>query len=65
MSKGIRMRNLTLDEKISIKGILINTGFKGKEMVKLTMEAAIHYWSMRFGYRSPIAHYAKIRTHKI
>ena len=57
--ENLSMRNLTLHEKITIKGILISAGYKGKEMVKLTTRSAIHYWSMKFGYLS-INNYAKI-----
>ena len=51
------MRKLTLHEKITFKGILHKRGLKGKEITKLTMRSAIHYWGMVFGYH-PIKEYA-------
>ena len=41
------MRNLTLDEKISIKGKLVRKGVTG--IPALTMENAVFYWNRCYG----------------
>jgi hypothetical protein len=44
------MRDLTLHEKISIKGCLVKKFGSGhREVAMLDMRSAIHYWTMLFG----------------
>lgn len=50
------MRNLTLNEKISIKGILEWFGISGEEVAKGDMKEFLHYWGMIF------CHYRSIKT---
>jgi len=42
------MRKLTLDEKISLKGIF---AYKGMHIPKLNMELAVALWGWACGYR--------------
>jgi hypothetical protein len=49
------MRPLTLNEKISLKGIFAK---RGLILPKLTMPSAVHFWDMLFGYK-PISKYYK------
>lgn len=49
------MRNLTLNEKITIKGKFEK---KGIYLPKLNMRSAVHFWYMCFA--GPICEYAKI-----
>lgn len=44
------MRALTLDEKISLKGVFARRGVS--PLPCLTMEDALFYWSYLFGYKS-------------
>lgn len=41
------MRKLTLDEKISLKGMIANKGIKG--MAGMDMKAILHYWYICYG----------------
>ena len=55
------MRDLTLHEKISIKGVLSRPGgLRGSELVKLTMSTALHYWKMLHGFK-PLGSYYKLK----
>lgn len=53
------MRPLTLNEKISIKGVLHRRGVRGAALVTLTMRSAGHYWNMCV--RGPLAYYYKVK----
>ena len=55
------MRALTLDEKITIKGLLARKpGFSGPLLAKAGMREMLHYWRMCYG--KSIALYYKIPT---
>ena len=43
------MRNLSLDEKISIKGKLASKGLPSAFLARLDMAAAVRYWWSFFG----------------
>lgn len=42
---GDKMRQLTLNEKISIKGVLVRYGLSRESLLRLDMESAIWFWS--------------------
>lgn len=54
------MRNLTIDEKITLKGILHR--YNIMRIPKLTMRQAIHYWNYISG--KSIAYYPKKLNYK-
>jgi hypothetical protein len=43
------MRELTLHEKITLKGILCKRFAHQASIPRLDMRAALHYWNMMFG----------------
>lgn len=54
------MRVLTLNEKITIKGILKKGGYSSGQLCRLTTDCALYLWNKRFGYKTSIADYAKL-----
>jgi hypothetical protein len=44
--QGGDVRELTLDERISIRGIFADRGISGPELLKAGMSGYIHYWGM-------------------
>ena len=55
------MRDLTLNEKISIKGLFHH---QGASRPKLTMQEALHLWPRLFGYTHGINRWWLIRFNK-
>lgn len=49
------MRQLTLNEKITIRGLLARMGVRGPLVVKAELKELIHYWNMC--YRRSITAY--------
>lgn len=48
------MRKLTLNEKITFKGVLVEKGVYPSVLVKLTMKSLRHYWTMVYGPYKPL-----------
>jgi len=58
------MRKLTLDEKITLKGLLARKpGFSGPTVAKAGMRDILFWW--RWCYGSSITDYAKIRPRRV